>query len=134
MNQVSSLFMMGLLCISGFQLQSAASFHFSPEERARLRLINKVRAAMDSGNWDLAKELIEQSDDLSQYAKDVFLQRAVQHKQLALVKLLVDKGADIINKDDTGKSAMDYADEVGDQDIIEYLESYLGSKFVAPAA
>ncbi|MEX0849035.1 MAG: hypothetical protein WD055_02305 [Candidatus Dependentiae bacterium] len=129
MNAVRKLFMMGLLCVSVCQLQTAASFNFSPEEQARLRLVNEIRGAMDSGDWGQAKELIEKHD-LPQYSRDIFLRMAVQDKRLDSVKLLVDKGARILEKDHKGKSAMDYAQESGDQGIINYLRS----KIVAPAA
>jgi hypothetical protein len=137
------LLYVGLLLIAASQLQGAANnyasaFGFLRKGPSEVEILDNIMTAiLVRGDWNKANEFINRyADKIPQNEKNIFLRMAVQYKKLDSVKLLVDKGANIISKDYNGKSAMDYADEGDDQDIIDFLQSKVSTDptDVAPAA
>ena len=49
---------------------------------------------------------------------------AVKYEHIAVVELLLNKGAEVESKDASGKTPLDWAKEEGHQEIVELLISY----------
>jgi ankyrin repeat protein len=87
---------------------------------------NTVMMAVQNANVEVLNYLIEQGVNLNHQMPDgtTPLMSAVIFGDKAISKLLLEHSADVSLKDTYGKSAMDYAKEEDDEEMIELLQSY----------
>jgi uncharacterized protein len=87
-----------------------------------------LRAILSKKSYPVVKLLIEKGADVnrSNIYKETPLMKAAQSNLPAIVKLLLDSGANKAGKNDYGKSAMDYAEETaartGEYEVLELLK------------
>ncbi len=95
--------------------------------------INEIIGWAARKNHILVTEYFLQSnmysvDDIVALDGSTSLIQAVKGQSLGTCKLLIEYGADTTIVDDHGKSAYDYAVEIGDQEIIDLLEKHTDKK------
>lgn len=84
--------------------------------------INSFCMAALKGDLQTVKKLVEYGEEVNQTSNGMTpLMYAAKYNRVDVVKFLISKGAEPNTKSDKGFTALDYAEQTGARDVVNYL-------------